>query len=42
MDATANNVPAGFDVAGYPTIFYLPAGSKKPEVRSKETNRNYL
>ena len=30
MDATANDVPEGFDVQGFPTIFWLPKGSKKP------------
>merc|ERR1712004_752269 len=30
MDATANDVPAGFDVRGFPTLFWLPSDSKKP------------
>lgn len=31
MDATANDVPAGYDVRGFPTIFWVPANTKKPE-----------
>merc|ERR1711978_778072 len=30
MDATANDVPPQFDVRGFPTIFWLPKGSKTP------------
>merc|ERR1712241_1495936 len=30
MDATANDVPDGFDVQGFPTIYWLPKNSKKP------------
>jgi protein disulfide isomerase family A protein 3 len=30
MDATAHTVPKGYDVQGYPTLFFLPAGAKKP------------
>lgn len=30
MDATANDVPAGFDVRGFPTLFWLPSDSKTP------------
>jgi len=30
MDATANDVPDGFDVQGFPTIYWLPKGQKKP------------
>ncbi len=30
MDATANDVPDGFDVRGFPTLFWLPKDSKKP------------
>jgi len=29
MDATANDVPPGFDVRGFPTIFWLPKDTKK-------------
>jgi protein disulfide isomerase family A protein 3 len=29
MDATANTVPKGYDVQGYPTILFLPANTKK-------------
>merc|ERR1711923_488122 len=28
MDATANDVPAPYDVKGFPTIFFAPKGSK--------------
>nr|CAG4651726.1 EOG090X0438 [Triops cancriformis] len=28
MDATANDVPSGFDVRGFPTLFWLPKDSK--------------
>lgn len=31
MDATANDVPDGFDVRGFPTLFWLPKSTKKPE-----------
>lgn len=30
MDATANDVPPGFDVRGFPTLFWLPKDTKKP------------
>jgi protein disulfide isomerase family A protein 3 len=30
MDATANDVPEQFEVRGFPTLFWLPKGSKKP------------
>jgi len=30
MDATANEVPKGFDVQGYPTIMWIPGNTKKP------------
>ena len=30
MDATANDVPSDFDVSGYPTIYFVPAGTNKP------------
>merc|ERR1712130_1011863 len=29
MDATANDVPPQFDVKGFPTLYWLPKGSKK-------------
>lgn len=28
MDATANDVPSPYEVSGFPTIFFVPAGSK--------------
>jgi hypothetical protein len=28
MDATANDVPEGYEVSGYPTIFFKKAGAK--------------
>ena len=31
MDATANDVPSGFDVRGFPTLYWLPKGSKSPK-----------
>ncbi len=31
MDATANDVPELFEVRGFPTLFWLPKDSKKPE-----------
>jgi len=31
MDATANDVPSGYDVRGFPTLFWVPSDSKKPE-----------
>ena len=30
MDATANDVLPMFDVKGFPTLFWLPKGSKTP------------
>eukprot|EP00095_Tigriopus_kingsejongensis_P001310 snap_masked-scaffold1226_size54525-processed-gene-0.1 protein:Tk01310 transcript:snap_masked-scaffold1226_size54525-processed-gene-0.1-mRNA-1 annotation:"disulfide-isomerase a3 precursor" len=30
MDATANDVPPGYDVRGFPTLFWLPKGTKTP------------
>lgn len=31
MDATANDVPPEFQVHGFPTIYWLPAGSRTPK-----------
>ncbi|EDQ87496.1 uncharacterized protein MONBRDRAFT_27243 [Monosiga brevicollis MX1] len=31
IDATANDLPASLPVSGYPSIFWVPADSKKPE-----------
>jgi protein disulfide isomerase family A protein 3 len=31
MDATANDVPSGYDVKGFPTLFWVPSDTKKPE-----------
>merc|ERR1712142_214302 len=31
MDATANDVPPAYDVKGFPTLYWVPKGSKKPE-----------
>ena len=28
MDATAHDVPEGFDVSGYPTVYFQPAGGE--------------
>lgn len=33
MDATANDVPAPYDVRGFPTLFWLPKDSKDKPVR---------
>lgn len=33
MDATANDVPAGFDVRGFPTLYWVPKDSKNKPVR---------
>ena len=30
MDATANDIPKGFDVQGYPTVMWIPGNTKKP------------
>jgi len=30
MDATAHDVPKEYDVQGYPTLYFVPADSKKP------------
>jgi protein disulfide isomerase family A protein 3 len=29
MDATAHDVPKGYDVQGYPTVLFIPANTKK-------------
>lgn len=31
MDATANDVADGYDVRGFPTLFWVPSATKKPE-----------
>jgi hypothetical protein len=28
MDATENDVPSGFDVQGFPTLYFVPKNSK--------------
>lgn len=33
MDATANDVPAGFDVRGFPTLYWLSKDNKEKAVR---------
>lgn len=33
MDATANDVPSTYDVRGFPTIYWAPAGNKDSPVR---------
>merc|ERR1712032_563523 len=30
FDADSNDVPEGFEVKGFPTLYFLPAGSKTP------------
>lgn len=31
MDATANEVPKGYNVEGYPTVLFIPASTKKQQ-----------
>jgi len=31
MDATANDVPPAYSVSGFPTLYWLPSDTKKPE-----------
>merc|ERR1719290_682483 len=31
MDATANDVPSAYSVSGFPTLYWLPSDTKKPE-----------
>ena len=31
MDATANDVPPGYDVRGFPTLFWVPSDTKKAQ-----------
>jgi protein disulfide isomerase family A protein 3 len=33
MDATANDVPAGFNVQGFPTLYWVPKGSKSNPIQ---------
>ena len=33
FDATANDVPTGFDVSGFPTLFWMPKGGKPVQYR---------
>ena len=33
MDATANDVPAGFDVRGFPTLYWIPKDAKDKPIR---------
>ncbi|CAL8293129.1 unnamed protein product [Merluccius merluccius] len=37
MDATANDVPLGYDVQGFPTIYFAPAGKKDQPIRYEGT-----
>ncbi len=39
MDGTANDLPPGFDIKGYPTIFFVPA-NKKHEPKLYEGDRS--
>ena len=32
MDATANDPPAGYEIEGYPTIVFKPAGNKLKKI----------
>lgn len=38
MDATANDVPAPYDVKGFPTIYWAPKGSKSSPVAYNVSN----
>ena len=40
MDGTQNDLPPGFEVRGYPTIFFIPA-RKKHESVLYEGDRSY-
>ena len=46
MDATAHTAPKGFEVSGYPSLYFIPASDKKPVAydgeRSKEAIVAYL
>lgn len=42
MDATANDVPKDFDVSGYPSLFFIPAGSKSPMSYEGERSVNAM
>uniref|UniRef100_A0A8C5ADY6 Protein disulfide isomerase family A, member 8 n=1 Tax=Gadus morhua TaxID=8049 RepID=A0A8C5ADY6_GADMO len=38
MDATANDVPLGYDVQGFPTIYFAPVGKKDQPIRYEVTH----
>ncbi|XP_059899852.1 protein disulfide isomerase family A, member 8 [Gadus macrocephalus] len=44
MDATANDVPLGYDVQGFPTIYFAPVGKKDQPIRYEGTRevRDFL
>ncbi|EJW78649.1 Pdia4 protein, partial [Wuchereria bancrofti] len=35
IDATANDIPKNYDVSGFPTIYFAPAGKKKEPIKYK-------
>lgn len=39
MDATANDIPKNYDVNGFPTIYFAPAGKKEEPIKY-EGNRD--
>lgn len=39
MDATANDIPKNYDVSGFPTIYFAPAGKKEGPIKY-EGNRD--
>ena len=43
VDATANDVPSEFEVKGFPTIYFVPAGGDKEPIvydGAREVNRH--
>ncbi len=41
MDATANDVPANFEVRGFPTLYWLPRNDKDNHIRYEVRNHSY-
>lgn len=42
MDATANDVPAGFDVTGFPTIYYVDADGEKTKYQGGRDLKDFV
>lgn len=42
MDATANDVPPGFDVRGFPTLYWIPKDAKNKPVRYEVCSNIFL